>query len=65
MNELLDAMSAEIDRLNGDDTEVNNRLANSLFRIVYDTRLNIARAEREHCPSKLNPLDPLDNNHIP
>jgi len=65
MNELLDAMIAEVDRLDNDDTEFNNRLASSLVRIVYDTRLNIARAEREHWLSKLDPLDPLDNNHVP
>lgn len=61
MNELLAAMSAEIDRLNGDDTEFNNRLADSLFRIVYDTRLNIARAELLQIRED-NVLDPLDNN---
>lgn len=63
MNELLAAMSAEIDRLNAVDTDLNSKMADSLFRIVYETRLNIARAERENC--KLDPLDPLDNNHVP
>ena len=64
MNELLKAIDAEIDKLTGTGNELDDKIANSLFRIVFDTRLNIARTEllqiREDDMS-----DPLDNNHTP
>ena len=61
MNELLDAMIAEVNRLYAKDTEFDAKLADSLFAIVYDTRLNIARAEREHWLDKYQAMYPQDN----
>lgn len=42
MNELLAAMRDEINRLRASNNDIDTRLADSLFRIVYDTSMRVA-----------------------
>lgn len=99
MNELLDAMTTEIHYLGCNGTELDDKMADSLRRIVQRTReimldkesrnlidkyrsmfppklpeppqetrpfhWDDLRVQRNTTDSKLDPLDPLDNNHVP
>lgn len=64
MNELLEALLAEANHLGCNGTALDDKLSDSLRRIVQQTRANIACREREYWRNKYQEMYPLISKEL-